>query len=120
MAEVSLRNARRVDVMGLAENGEIIVVEIKSSLADFQSDHKWQDYLDFADRFFFAVDQAFPAHVLPDDEGLIIADEYGGAVIRDAKIRKVAAARRKSLSLRFGRMAALRLNDINDPRRPLA
>ena len=73
---------RRVDVMALGPKGEIWIVECKSSRADFQSDHKWQDYLQWCDRYFWAVDQEFPSEILPDDTGLIIADAYDAAILR--------------------------------------
>ena len=102
--------------MAIAANGEILIAEIKSSVADFRADRKWQDYLGFADRYFFAVDPDFPAEILPETEGLIIADAFGGEIVREAQHRSVAGSRRRSLLLRFARMAALRLNDANDPR----
>lgn len=115
LGEVTLKNNRRADVMGVAENGEIMIVEIKSCLADFRSDRKWPDYLAYADRFYFAVDQAFPSDVLPIEEGLIMADSFGGAILREARQRPMASARRRSLLLRFARMAAGRLHGIDDP-----
>ena len=72
----------RVDVMALGPKGEIWVVECKSSRADFTSDNKWQGYLEWADRFFWAVDDVFPTELLPDETGLIIADAYGGEILR--------------------------------------
>lgn len=101
-------SGRRVDVMGLGPKGEIWIIECKSSRADFQSDKKWQGYLEWCDRFFWAVDSDFPADLLPDETGLIIADGYGGEIIRMGSQVKLAPARRKVLLQKFARHAALR------------
>ncbi|PRY79793.1 hypothetical protein CLV80_102442 [Yoonia maritima] len=101
-------SGRRVDVMGLGPKGEIWIIECKSSRADLQSDKKWQGYLEWCDRFFWAVDSGFPADLLPDDTGLIIADGYGAEIIRMGPQVKLAPARRKVLLQKFARHAALR------------
>jgi len=118
LAEVALRSGRRVDVMAIGPAAELLVVEIKSSLVDFRTDKKWTDYLDFTDRFYFAVDPGFAQEVLPAEHGLIVADGFGGAIIREAPLRAVAGSRRRSILLRFARTAAMRLHDTGDP--PLA
>lgn len=105
----------RVDVMALGPKGEIWVVECKSSRADFTSDCKWQGYLEWADRFFWAVDQDFPTELLPDDTGLIIADSYGGEIIRMGPESKLAPARRKVMVQKFAVHAARRLHLLRDP-----
>lgn len=105
----------RVDVMALGPKGEIWVVECKSSRADFQSDNKWQGYLDWCDRFFWAVDGDFPTELLPADTGLILADGYGAEIIRMAPEDKLAAARRKVMVQKFARHAARRLQGFRDP-----
>jgi hypothetical protein len=105
----------RVDVMALGRKGEIWVVECKSSRADFQTDRKWQGYLDWCDRFFWAVDPSFPTELLPDDTGIIFADEYDGEVIRMAPEAKLASARRKAVTQIFARTAANRLQALRDP-----
>ena len=105
----------RVDVMALGPKGEVWIVECKSSRADFQSDHKWQDYLEWCDRFFWAVDGDFPTELLPDGTGLIIADAYDGEVVRMAPEDKLPAARRKVMVQKFARTAALRLQGLRDP-----
>ncbi|MBU0643687.1 MAG: MmcB family DNA repair protein [Alphaproteobacteria bacterium] len=105
----------RVDVMGLGPKGEIWVVECKSSRADFMSDSKWQGYLPWCDRYFFAVDQAFPTEILPEETGLILADGYGAEIVRMPDENKLPAARRKVLHLSFARQAALRLQSYRDP-----
>ncbi|MCG7492927.1 MmcB family DNA repair protein [Thalassobius sp. Cn5-15] len=106
----------RVDVMGLGPKGEIWIIECKSSRADFQSDSKWQGYLEFCDRYFWAVDADFPTELLPDETGLMIADAYGGEIIRMGPEAKLAAARRKRLTHKFASDAARRLLSLRDPR----
>lgn len=115
LAEVVLATGRRVDIMAVDRRGEILVVEIKSSVVDFRSDRKWQDYLPFCDRFAFAVDADFPVELIPDAAGLIIADAYDAQVIRLPAATPLVAARRKALLLRFGLVAAARLMRIDDP-----
>lgn len=106
---------RRVDVMALGAKGEIWVVECKSSRADFMSDGKWQGYLDWCDRYFWAVDQDFPTDLLPEETGLIIADAYDAEIVRMAPEHKLAGARRNVLIRKFARHAALRLQALRDP-----
>jgi hypothetical protein len=108
-------SGRRVDVMALGPKGEIWIVECKSSRVDFQSDHKWQGYLEWCDRFFWAVDQDFPTKLLPSDTGLIIADAYDAAIIRMSVEKKLASARRKSMIQKFARHAARRSQTSRDP-----
>lgn len=105
----------RVDVMGLGPKGELWVIECKSSRADFQSDSKWQGYLDWCDRYFWAVDMEFPTELLPEDSGLIIADAYDAEIIRMAPEARLAAARRKLLIQKFATHAARRLQALRDP-----
>lgn len=105
----------RVDVMALGPKGEIWVVECKSSRVDFTSDCKWQGYLEWADRFFWAVDEYFPTELLPDDSGLIIADAYGAEIIRMPEETKLAPARRKVMIQKFAVTAARRLQYLRDP-----
>lgn len=109
VTELSLTTGRRVDVIGIARDGRVHVVEIKSSRTDFLVDRKWPEYIDFADFFYFAVATAFPRELLPETEGLILADRFGGEIVRAARHRPLAAARRKALTLRFARAAAGRL-----------
>jgi hypothetical protein len=115
LTEVVLATGRRVDIMAMDRRGEILVVEIKSSLADFRADQKWRDYLPFCDRFAFAVAPDFPRDVLPDEPGLIIADAYGAHLLRSAPHRPLVPARRKALTIRFGLVAAARLQRREDP-----
>ncbi|EDZ46079.1 conserved hypothetical protein [Rhodobacterales bacterium Y4I] len=105
----------RVDVMALGPKGELWVVECKSSRADYQADSKWQGYLEWCDRFFWAVDMDFPAELLPDGTGLIIADPYDAEIIRMAPEDKLAPARRKKLVQKFAMDAACRLQFLRDP-----
>lgn len=109
LAEFKLANGRRADVAGMDRAGKITIAEIKSCRADFECDQKWPEYLEFCDRYFFAVDPEFPVDILPGDEGLILADAYGAAIKRPSIERSMAAARRKAVTLRFARQAALRL-----------
>lgn len=113
--EVPLANGRRADIVGLGERGDLWIVEIKSSLADFRADQKWPAYLDFADAFYFAVAPDFPLEVLPQDAGLIIADRWGGEVARPAPEARLAAPRRKAMTVRLARIAATRLSLALDP-----
>lgn len=105
----------RVDVMALGPKGEVWVVECKSSRADFMSDSKWQGYLEWCDRFFWAVDSDFPVDLLPEGTGLIIADAYDGEIVRMAPEAKLAAARRKVMIQKFATHAARRLQNLRDP-----
>ncbi len=104
----------RVDAMALGPKGEIWIIECKSSLTDFRTDTKWQGYLDFCDRFFWAVTTFFPLELLPSDTGIIVADAYGAEIVRMAAESKLAAARRKKLTLKFARNAAERLHSIKE------
>lgn len=105
----------RVDVVGLGPKGEIWVIECKSSRADFQSDSKWQGYLEWCDRYFWAVDMEFPTDLLPEGTGLIIADAYDAEIIRMAPEDKLAPARRKVMLQKFATHAARRLHALRDP-----
>lgn len=115
LTEFRLQNRRRADVMALDRAGGFTIVEIKSSRADFMTDRKWQDYLEFCDRFYFAVDERFPAELIPENCGLIIADRFGAEIIRESDHTPLHASRRKALNLRFARTAARRLMDLTDP-----
>ena len=105
----------RVDVIGLGPKGELWVVECKSSRADFQSDHKWEGYLEWCDRYFWAVDLGFPTELLPEESGLIIADAYDAEIVRMAPEVKLAAPRRNKLIRKFATHAARRLHALRDP-----
>ncbi len=105
----------RVDVMGLGPKGELWVIECKSSRADFQTDSKWHGYLDWCDRYFWAVDQDFPTDLLPAGTGLMIADAYDAEIVRMAPEERLAAARRKAVIHKFATHAARRLHSLRDP-----
>jgi hypothetical protein len=108
LAEVPLPNGRRADLMVLSPRGEIAIVEVKSSLEDYRVDRKWGEYAPFCDQFYFAVAPEFPREILPEGPGLIVADGFGGAVLTPSPVTPLAGARRKALTLAFGRLAALR------------
>ncbi len=121
MCEVPLGNNRRADLMALDAKGCITIVEIKVSRADLRGDAKWPDYLDYCDRFCWAVPAGFAlepfeeAHFRPDIAGLIVADRYGAETVREPALRPMAPARRKTETLRFARRAAQRLLGGLDP-----
>ncbi len=112
LTEFRLSSGRRVDVAGLDKSGRLLFVEVKSCRADFETDAKWPDYLEFCDQFFFAVDSSFPLDLIPDEVGLIRADAFGGAILRESPETKLTPARRKAVTLRFARHAATRIADI--------
>jgi hypothetical protein len=115
LAEVPLGNGRRADLMALCPKGAVTIVEIKVSRADLLGDGKWPDYLGYCDRFFWAVPQGFDlalmdgAELMPERTGLIVADRYDAAILREPASAPLAAARRKVETLRFARRAARRL-----------
>ncbi|WP_183818752.1 MmcB family DNA repair protein [Parvularcula dongshanensis] len=106
IAEFKLPNGRRADLAGLGPKGELVIVEVKSCRADLAVDTKWPEYRDYCDRFYFAVNEVFPLEMVPEDEGLIVADAFGGAILREGELRKLSGARRKAVTLRFARQAA--------------
>jgi hypothetical protein len=106
--EFTLPCGRRADLAGLGRKGEVVIVEVKSGVADFRADEKWPEYFAWCDRFYFAVSERFPREMLPVETGLIIADGFGGAILRPSPVQTLAPARRKSLTLRFARNAAER------------
>jgi hypothetical protein len=115
LPEVPLANGRRADLLALDRSGTLTLVEIKSCRADFVADRKWQSYLDYCDRFYFAVAAGFPLDLLPADEGLILADRFAGEIVREAPLRSLSAARRKAMLIRFARASAARLQAVLDP-----
>jgi|SRR5580693_5222393 hypothetical protein len=106
LLEVGLPNGRRADIMAIGPRGQIAVAEVKSGIHDFRADQKWGDYLPFCDAFFFAVAPEFPREILPEAPGLIVADAFDGAVLREAPVVGLAGARRKALTIAFARLAA--------------
>lgn len=120
MCEVPLPNGRRADLMAIGARGELTIVEIKVAKADLLGDQKWTDYLDYCDRFFWAVPQTLAhlldeARFLPDHAGLMVADRYDAVVMREPSTRPLAPARRRAETLRFARRAARRLSAQIDP-----
>ena len=120
ICEVPLPNGRRADMMAIDPKGELTIVEIKVSRTDLIGDGKWTDYLDYCDRFYWAVPSALAGildedRYLPAEAGLLVADRYDAALWREAAHRPLAPARRKAELLRFARRAARRLSAQIDP-----
>jgi len=115
VGELPLPSGRRADLVALDAGGEIWIVEIKSSIADFRADQKWEDYRSHCDRLFFATCLDVPCEIFPLDAGLILADAFGAKVMCEAPEHRMSAATRKSLMLSFARAAALRLQSLADP-----
>ena len=112
LLEVGLPNGRRADIMAVGPRGDLLIVEVKSGLLDFKTDRKWGEYGPYCDAFYFAVAPEFPREILPEEPGLIVADAFGGAVLRDAPAAPLVPARRKALTLAFARLAATRATQI--------
>jgi hypothetical protein len=115
LAEVPFADGRRADIMALGRDGTLLIVEIKSSVADFRSDRKWPEYRQWCDRLYFAVGEGFPMEMIPHECGLMLADAFDAAIVREAPVHKLDAARRKALHLRFARLAGARLLRLLDP-----
>jgi len=115
LVEFPLINGRRADILGLGKAGDLLIVEIKSSVADFRADHKWASYRDFADRLYFGVPDHFPQGLIPEECGLMVADPFGAALLRDGHTTPLNPSRRRALTLRFARIAAARLYRCLDP-----
>ncbi len=120
VAELALPSGRRADITALNGAGEIWIVEIKSSIADFRADQKWMDYRLHCDRLFFATTMEVPCEIFPKDTGLIVADAFGAQVVCEAPQHRLHAATRKCMMLAFARCAALRLQALADPAGPFA
>lgn len=115
LLEVPLADGGRADILALGRSGNLIIIEIKTSVADFRGDRKWDRYRDFADQLYFAVPDGFPTLLIPEDCGLIVADGFGAAILRDGIAAPLPAARRRAVTLRFARTAAHRLRRALDP-----
>jgi hypothetical protein len=115
LLEFPLANGRRADIIALGRGGELAIVEVKSSTADFRADRKWVEYRDFADRFYFAVPNNFPMALIPEDCGLIVADSFAASLIRDGSPSPLSPGHRRALTLRFALTAAARLRRHLDP-----
>jgi hypothetical protein len=118
VSELPLPSGRRADLVALDSGGEIWIVEIKSSVADFRADQKWQDYRLHCDRLFFATSLDVPCEIFPPETGLIVADAFGAEFKCEAPEQKLPAATRKSMMLLFARAAAVRLQSLADPTGP--
>lgn len=110
LPEMTLKTGRRADLVALSPKGTIIIVEVKSSLADLRADNKWPDYFDYCDELYFATLPDVPQDEFPKEAGLLIADNYGAHILREANEQKLSPARRKEVSLRFARTSAHRLS----------
>jgi hypothetical protein len=115
VTELPLFRAQRADIVALARDATILIVEIKSSVADFRADTKWRDYRAHCDRLFFAIPETVPIEIMPQDAGLILADAYGAEILRQAPEHRIAAATRRAVLLRFAHAAAHRLHRLSDP-----
>ena len=115
LLEMPLPDGRRADIFAVGRGGEITIVEVKSSIEDWRVDEKWPDYLAWCDQLYFAVPIDFPLALIPGDIGLIVADAYGGDLLRAAPRRPMAAARRKSLLIDCARLGSERLARLEDP-----
>ncbi len=115
LLECPLANGQRADILALGRDGNLVIVEIKSSPVDFRTDRKWTRYRPFADRLYFAVPSGFPTALIPEDCGLMVADGFGAAILREAQTHPVSAGRRRAMTLRFALVAATRLRRRLDP-----
>jgi len=115
VTELPLVDGRRADIVGVNSEGEVLIVEIKSSPADLRADRKWRDYAACCDRLYFAISEATPVELAPLEAGLIIADSFGAEILREADLRRMASASRRALLLRFAQAAADRLHRLADP-----
>jgi hypothetical protein len=118
VTELPLPSGRRADLVALGPAGDLWIIEIKSSVADFRADQKWMDYRLHCDRLFFATTLGVPCDIFPPDTGLIVADAFGASIICEAPEHRLHAARRKCMLLAFARAAALRLSALADPEGP--
>jgi hypothetical protein len=120
VSELPLASGRRADLVALGGAGDIWIVEVKSSVADFRADGKWMDYRMHCDRLFFATSVEVPCDIFPKDTGLIVADAFGAQIVCEAPEHRLHAATRKSMTLAVARAAALRLQSLIDPAGPYA
>jgi hypothetical protein len=118
VSELPLPSGRRADLTGIGRSGEIWIVEIKSSIADFRADQKWMDYRMHCDRLFFATTVEVPCEIFPKDTGLIVADGFSGEIVCEAPEHRLPAPTRKTMTLRIAQCASLRLQSLIDPAGP--
>jgi hypothetical protein len=115
VTELALTDGRRADIVAVNSEGEVLIVEVKSSPTDFRTDRKWRDYAACCDRLYFAISERTPVDLMPMEAGLIVADPYGAEVVREAELKRMAPASRRALLLRFAQAAADRLHRLADP-----
>lgn len=118
VGELPLASGRRADLVALGGDGEVWIIEIKSSVADFRADQKWSDYRLHCDRLFFATAPEVPRQIFPLEAGVIVADAFGASIMSEAPEHRLHAATRKRMMLSFARAAALRLAALADPGGP--
>jgi hypothetical protein len=115
LTELPLTGGRRADIAAVNRDGEVVIVEVKSSAADLRADRKWRDYAASCDRLYFAVSARTPAGLIPPEAGLILADPYGAEIVREAELQRMAPASRRAVLLRFAQAGADRLHRLADP-----
>lgn len=115
LPEIALRSGRRADLVAVDAAGTILIVEIKSSIEDFRSDQKWPEYREYCDRLYFAVAPDFTLQIIPEDAGLLVADRFGGEIVREAPSHVMPAARRKAMLIRLARVGGMRWQLAADP-----
>lgn len=115
LTELPLASGRRADIVALASDATLVIVEVKSSIADFRADCKWTDYRTHCDRLYFAIPDGVPAAIMPEDAGLIVANAFGAAILREAPEHRLAPATRRAMLMRFAHAAAHRLHGLSDP-----
>jgi hypothetical protein len=115
LTEFTLASGRRADIIAVKDNGLVWIVEIKSSAIDFLTDSKWPEYRDYCDRYYFAIPHTMDSGLIPEEAGLIIADQWDAHIMRETQDHPLHAARRKAVTLSFARAAALRLQSLLSP-----
>jgi hypothetical protein len=90
----------RADLLAMAMNGHITIIETKSSIADFRQDKKWKNYLDYSHRLYFCVDEELYEKIkskIPKDLGVgflvIVKHEKYNRVINKAVVKRRAKYR---------------------------
>jgi hypothetical protein len=115
ITEFTLGSGRRADVIALNPNGILWIIEIKSSPEDLKADQKWPEYRDYCDRFSFAIPQTMDTNLIPQEAGLIVADQWGAEILREASEHSLHASRRRAVLIAFAQVAAQRLHGLWDP-----
>ncbi len=115
LTEFTLASGRRADVIGLKPDGTLWIIEIKSSPEDFRADNKWPEYREYCDHFSFAIPPTMDPDLIPLEAGLIVADQWGAEIMRDASVHSLHASRRRAVLIAFGQAGAQRLHGLWDP-----